>query len=62
MVREVLRYVAISTGFGLVWASMQYANGQVRDLAALAGPVVVFALAGVVTWTARRAYKAMRKR
>ena len=54
--------MAISTGFGLVWASMQYANGQIRDLEALTGPVVVFALAGVVTWLARRGYQALRKR
>ncbi len=60
--REILRYVAIGASFGLIWAVMQYANGQIRDFASLAGPVMVFALAGILTWFLRKTYKAIFKR
>lgn len=58
--REILRYVLVGLGFGLVWAVMQYANGQVRDVPALLGPVAAFGLAGAVMWCVRRAVRAVR--
>ena len=62
LAREILRYVAIGLAFGLIWAAMQYANGQIRDVATLAGPVIVFGLAGLVMWGLRRAVIALRNR
>lgn len=60
--RELTRHVAIGLGFGLAWAAVQYVNGQIRDVAALAGPVLVFGLAGIATWLLRRAARALRRR
>ncbi len=62
LLREILRYVAIGLAFGLIWAAMQYANGQIRDIATLIGPVVVFGLAGLLMWGLRRAVIALRNR
>ena len=59
-VREILRYVLIGLAFGLAWAVMQIANGQVRDFYALAGPVLVFGFAGIVMWCLRRVVRAIR--
>ena len=62
VVRDILRFVAIGLAFGLIWAAMQYANGQIRDIGALFGPVVVFGLAGFVMWALRQAVMRLRNR
>lgn len=62
VIKEILRYVAIGLGFGIIWAAMQYLNGQIRDIPTLIGPVIVFGLAGVLMWGLRRAVKALRGR
>ena len=62
LAREILQYVTIGLAFGLIWASMQYANGQIRDVTTLAGPIIVFGLAGLAMWGLRRAVVALRKR
>ena len=58
--RDILRYVAIGLVFGLVWAVMQYLNGQIRDIAALAVPVVFFGLAGLLMWGLRQVFLRLR--
>ena len=60
--KEVLRHVVVCLCFGLAWAAMQFANGQIRDTASLAGPILVFGLAGLLTWILRRAFSAFRRR
>ncbi len=60
IVREILRYVLIGLAFGLVWAVMQIANGQVRDFYSLAGPVAVFGLASVAMWCIKRIVRTIR--
>ena len=60
MLREALRYVIIGLAFGLIWATIQYANGQIRDVAALAGPVLVFGVAGLLMWGLRRLFVRIR--
>lgn len=60
--REILRYVTIGLAFGLIWAVMQYANGQIRDITALIGPVLVFGVAGLLMWGLRRFLRSMRNR
>lgn len=58
--REILRFALIGVAFGLVWAAMQYINGQVRDISGLLGPIAAFGLAGVVMWGVRRIVRAFR--
>lgn len=53
--KEAARFVAIGLAFGLIWAVMQYTNGQIRDIAALVGPMIVFGGAGLLMWGLRRA-------
>ena len=60
--REAIRYVLIGLGFGLIWAAIQYANGNVTDLNILAGPVIVFGAMGLVMWGIRRVVIALRNR
>lgn len=60
--REALRYMTIGLAFGLIWATMQYINGQMRDIAALAGPIVVCGAAGLLMWALRRAFVRFRNR
>lgn len=60
--KEALRFVTIGLAFGLVWAVMQYANGQIRDFTALAGPMIVFGGAGLLMWVLRRAVVHFRNR
>ena len=52
--REMLRYVMVGFGFGVIWASIQYANGQVRDPVAMIGPLVMFVIFGFLMWVLRR--------
>ena len=60
--REALLYAAIGTGFGILWAVTQYANGQIRNLIVLAGPVIAFGTIGLFFWIIRRAvYKFLRR-
>ncbi len=61
-VREAFRFVTIGLAFGAIWAAMQYVNGQVRDVAALIGPVIVFGCAGLLMWAIRRAVVYFRNR
>jgi membrane protein CcdC involved in cytochrome C biogenesis len=56
------RFVGIGIGFGLVFAAMQYANGNVRDFGALAGSVLLFAAVGVILWAMRLAVEYFRRR
>ena len=62
MLREALRYVLIGLGFGLIWAAIVYTNGTITNLNQLAGPVIVFGLAGLIMWGLRRAVIALRNR
>ena len=62
LLREALRFVAIGLAFGLIWAVMQYTNGQIRDIGTLAGPVIVFGFAGLVMWGGRRLVIRLRNR
>lgn len=60
--KEILRYVTIGLAFGLIWAVMQYGNGQIRDVTLLIGPVAVFGAAGLLMWALRRALRHFRGR
>ena len=60
--RNALRYIAIGLVFGLIWASMQYANGQIRDPVALAGPVIALGAAGLLMWLLRCLVVRLRNR
>lgn len=62
VLREAIRYVLIGLGFGLIWAVIQYTNGNVTDFNILAGPVIVFGAMGLVMWGIRRAVIALRNR
>lgn len=53
--KEAARFVTIGLAFGLIWAVMQYTNGQIQDVAALLGPMIVFGGAGLLMWALRRA-------
>ena len=55
LIREAFRYVTIGLAFGLVWATVQYTNGNITDFKTLAGPVIVFGAAGFLMWGLRRA-------
>ena len=61
-VREIIRFVTIGLAFGLVWATVQYVNGQIRDFSVLIGPVLVFGLAGLLMWGLRQAVIYFRNR
>ena len=61
-VREIIRFVTIGLAFGLVWATVQYVNGQIRDFEVLIGPVLVFGAAGFLMWVLRRAVVYFRTR
>tara|TARA_R110002072_G_scaffold12070_7_gene53164 strand:+ start:1177 stop:1374 length:198 start_codon:yes stop_codon:yes gene_type:complete len=61
-VREIVRFVTIGLAFGLVWATVQYVNGQIRDFAVLIGPVLVFGAAGLLMWVLRQAVIRFRNR
>lgn len=60
--REVIRFVTIGLAFGLVWATVQFVNGQIRDFTVLIGPVLVFGVAGLLMWTLRQAVIYFRNR
>lgn len=60
--REVTRFVTIGLAFGLVWATVQYVNGQIRDFAILIGPVLVFGFAGLLMWGLRQVVIRFRNR
>ena len=60
--KELIRFVIIGLGFGLIWAVMQYTNGQIRDIPAMIGPVSVFGCAGILMWALRRAVVYFRNR
>ena len=60
--KEPLRFIIIGLAFGLIWAVMQYTNGQIRDITALIGPLIVFGGAGLLMWTLRRAVVYFRNR
>lgn len=61
-VREALRFVTIGLAFGLVWATVQYINGQIRDFGTLVGPIIVCGVAGLLMWALRRAVVYLRNR
>ena len=52
--QEAIRFVTIGLAFGLVWATVQYVNGQIRDLGILIGPVLAFGSIGLVMWGLRQ--------
>lgn len=60
--REMLRYVMIGLGFGVIWAAIQFSNGQVRDPVALIGPLVMFVIFGFLMWLLRRLVVWIRSR
>jgi hypothetical protein len=60
--KEALRYVTIGLAFGLIWATMQFTKGQIRDFSALVGPVCTFGGAGFLMWCLRRAFVHFRNR
>jgi hypothetical protein len=60
--KEPIRFIIIGLAFGLVWATMQYINGQIRDITALIGPMVVFGGAGLLMWGLRKLVQRLRGR
>jgi hypothetical protein len=60
--REIIRFVTIGLAFGLVWASVQLVNGQIRDISVLIGPVLAFGAAGLVMWGLRQVVIYLRSR
>ena len=60
--KELIRFVIIGLAFGLIWAIMQYTNGQIRDIPAMIGPILVFGCAGTLMWALRRAVVYFRNR
>lgn len=60
--REVIRFVTIGLAFGLVWATVQFVNGQIRDFTVLIGPVLFFGIAGFLMWGLRQAVIRFRNR
>lgn len=62
VLRLLVRFVGIGIAFGLVFAAMQYANGNVRDLGTLGGSVLLFAAVGVILWAMRLAVEYFRRR
>ena len=61
-VPEIIRFVTIGLAFGLVWATVQYVNGQIRDFEVLIGPVLAFGSIGFVMWGLRQAVIYIRNR
>ena len=59
---EAIRFILIGLIFGLIWAIVQYTNGQMTDFKLLAGPIIVFAIIGLVMWAIRRAIILIRSR
>jgi len=47
---KMSRYVLIGVGFGIIWAVIQYMNGQIQELKALVSPILVFAVVGGAMW------------
>jgi hypothetical protein len=60
--KEPLRFIIIGLAFGLIWAVMQYTNGQIRDIPAMIGPVLVFGCAGLLMWGLRKLVQRLRGR
>jgi hypothetical protein len=60
--REVIRFVTIGLAFGLVWATVQYVSGQIKDFAVLIGPVLAFGSIGLVMWGIRQVVIYFRNR
>ena len=60
--KELIRFVIIGLAFGLIWAIMQYTNGQIRDIPAMIGPILVFGCAGILMWALRQAVVYFRNR
>ena len=48
-----MRYIAVGLVFGCGWAAIQYFRGEIADLAALAGPVLLCGLFGALLWGLR---------
>lgn len=48
-----MRYIAVGLAFGCGWAAIQYFRGEIADLAALAGPVLLCGLFGALLWGLR---------
>ena len=48
-----MRYVLVCLALGLIWAAMQMYRGKITEFPALAGPVLVFLLFGVLMWGVR---------
>ena len=51
---QMSRYVLIGVGFGIIWAVVQYMNGQIQELNALVSPVLIFGVVGGVMWVIRQ--------
>ena len=48
-----MRYIAVGLAFGCGWAAIQYFRGEIADVAALAGPVLLCGLFGALLWGLR---------
>ena len=51
-----MKYVGVGLVFGAAWAAIQYSQGDVTNIAALAGPVLLCGAFGGVLWLARTVY------
>lgn len=60
--REIIRFVTIGLAFGLVWATVQYVNDQIRNFTVLIGPVLVFGVVGLLMWILRQAVVYIKNR
>ena len=48
-----MRYIAVGLAFGCGWAAIQYFRGEMADIPALAGPVLLCGLFGALLWGLR---------
>ncbi len=61
--QRVLRYLTVAFCFALIWASIQYTQGRITDLAILATYMVVFVVLGsVLCWAVEKAVRWYRNR
>ena len=61
--RRMVRYITVASCFALIWASIQYTQGRITDLAILATDMVVFVILGsVLCWTVEKIVHWIRNR
>ena len=59
---QMSRYVLIGVGFGIIWAVVQYMNGQIQELKALVSPILIFGVVGAGMWCVRQLVTRIRNR